>query len=66
MSIVQHRWAWRFVQETERERQVNREQLRCKPYFGTFSCVCEDGRAAMPEGRTMQRLDNSAVLVLPV
>ena len=64
-SIVQHRGAWRCVQKTECEKQVNREQSGCKPCFGTFSCVCEDRHAAMPEEWTMQWLANSAVLLLP-
>lgn len=53
------------AEETECEKQVNREQSRCKPCFGTVSCVCEDGRAAMPEEQTVLRLDNRATLLLP-
>lgn len=64
-SIVQHRWAWRCVQETECEKQVIREQSRCKPCFGTVSCVCEEGCAAMLGEWTMQRLDNRGAPLLP-
>lgn len=63
---MQYRWAWRCVQETECEKQVNREQSRCKPCFGTVSCVCEDRRAAvLGEWAVQHWMGNSTVLLLP-
>lgn len=65
VGMCEHRQAWRCVQETEREEQVNRELSRCKPHFGTFSRVCEDWHAAVPEGWTRQGLGTGTTLLLP-